>query len=147
MNSGVSVNEPANFSNVKCEGSIFECLLHLSLTELSEVTSVLGGSTLTDSLSNLSERFSSLNSAQDLLDTINGLLLASGNLLVSQSVHWVSGTNMLQKDVRGSHHFRNVEVQKLNVELEGGVLRDDWRVASGAISVFWRADQGRFLTL
>ena len=147
MNSGVSVNEPANFSNVECEGSIFESLLHLTFTELSEITSILGGSALTDGMGDLSERFSCLDSAQNLLDTINGLLLASGNLLVSQSVHWVSGTLVLQKDVGGSHHFGNVEVQKLNVKLKGGVLRDHWRVASSAIGVFWRANQGGFLTL
>ena len=147
MNSGISVNEPTNFSNVECEGSIFESLLHLALSELSEVTSILGGSTLTDGMGDLSKRFSCFNSAQNLLDTIDGLLLAPGNLLVSQTVHWVSRALVLQKDVGGSDHFWNVEVQKLNVELKGGVLRDYWRVTSSSISVFWRANQGGFLTL
>ena len=90
MNSGIGVNKTTNFPNLESKGGIFERLLHLSRAELTEVSSILGGSTLTDIMGDLCEGFTCLNSGQDFLDAINCLLFASRDLFVSESVHWIS---------------------------------------------------------
>ena len=52
---------------------------------------------------------------------------------------------MLQQDV-GSSNWHS-EVEELNLKLKSGILWDDWRVASSAISILWWADQSCFLAL
>ena len=140
VDSRVGRDEITHLADLEGISRLLERSLHLTRTKEVEVTTILTRATLTEVRSTLGEGFRlSLQLWQQLAELSPGLLLRSRDLLAGLTNNRVARARVLEEDVAGADGWD--EVKKLDLELEGGLRRNDWRMASGAVSVLGRTDQ------
>ena len=139
MDARVGRDELAHLANLEGISRLLEWSLHLTRAKEVEVTTILTRATLAEISSNLGEGFRlSLQLREQLAELSPGLLLRSRDLLASRTNNRVARARVLEEDVAGADGL--YEVKKLDLELEGGLRRNDWWMASCAISVLRRTD-------
>ena len=144
VNSWIAVDNSAELPNICGKSCFLKLLLHLSWTESSKISTLLGGSTFAVFKCELGEIGASLEALDDLLNAVNRFLLWSRNGGTFVSNDWVSWAGMLQKNVGASDRW--YEVNHFHLELEGGVWWDDASGATLSIGVLWWARQNGFLS-
>ena len=140
MDAGVSVNQLAHLPNLEGESRLLEGRLHLAWTEVVQITAILPGAALAQLCCKFREfAWILLQLLQYLGQLSHGLIPGARDCLASPPDNWVARSSVLEQDVAGADRCN--EIQELNLELQGSLGRDDWRIAIVAVCILRRANQ------